>query len=312
MSNKASAMDPAQPDVSVVIPFFNNPTAVLRAIDVVFAQSHENWELIVVDDGSFHQLAECDRKVDDPRVRWLRHETNRGVSVARNTGVAAARGAFIAFLDADDEWTTHKLERQLAAARASSSPHNALCLTKVIVKSEGKIRIRPERQKRNTERFDEYLFIHGGFAQTSSFFLGRTLADRIEFRPQLRQYEDHLYLIDADLAGAEYVFIDEPLTIYNDDDVHGRLSLQARDGHAVSFLREAGDALSPNARLSFEVRYMSVDMIRAKPLVTVRLALRALYLGALKPRYLFALFLRSILPCSWYALAKNKLVKWHA
>lgn len=99
--------------VSVVIPVHNRATAVRRAIASVLAQTCQDVEIIVVDDGSTDGTAAAISQIDDPRVRVIGHERSRGASAARNTGIRASRGEFVAFLDSDDEWLPSKLERQL-------------------------------------------------------------------------------------------------------------------------------------------------------------------------------------------------------
>jgi len=101
--------------VSVVIPSFQRVDWLRRAIDSVLAQTVSEFEVVVVDDGPSDGVARFVARHPDPRVRCVRHELNRGVAAARNTGVAAARGPVIGFLDHDDVWLPTKLERQLAA-----------------------------------------------------------------------------------------------------------------------------------------------------------------------------------------------------
>ena len=100
-------------DVSVIIPTYDRASTLPRAIDSVLAQTLAPLELIVVDDGS---ADDTERLVRDryARVRYLK-QSNAGVSAARNRGLAAARGSWLAFLDSDDEWRPRKTERQLAA-----------------------------------------------------------------------------------------------------------------------------------------------------------------------------------------------------
>jgi glycosyltransferase involved in cell wall biosynthesis len=100
--------------VSVIIPTFNRAHLIRRAVDSVLRQGLPA-EVIVVDDGSQDATADVLEAYGD-RIRVLRQE-NRGVSAARNRGVAAASGDWIAFLDSDDEWLPHKLERQLELVR---------------------------------------------------------------------------------------------------------------------------------------------------------------------------------------------------
>ncbi len=108
-------MDTAQksPKVSVVIPTYNRVCTVVRAIESVLTQTYQNLEIIVVDDGSTDNTREVIERLHDPRVRYIRHGENRGGSLARNTGIEAATGEYIAFLDSDDEWLPEKLERQV-------------------------------------------------------------------------------------------------------------------------------------------------------------------------------------------------------
>ncbi|WP_277555864.1 glycosyltransferase family 2 protein [Halobaculum limi] len=102
------------PEVSVVIPAYERGDMVGRAIDSALAQTVDDIEVVVVDDGSEDDTEAVVTAYDDERVRYLAHETNRGVSAARNTGLATATGEYVAFLDSDDEWLPNKLERQLS------------------------------------------------------------------------------------------------------------------------------------------------------------------------------------------------------
>ncbi|MGH9255980.1 MAG: glycosyltransferase family 2 protein [Vicinamibacterales bacterium] len=101
------------PKVSVVIPVLNRPVAVRRAIESVLTQTLQDFEIIVVDDGSTDETAAAVQAFADPRIRLTRHERPRGGSAARNTGIRASSAPYVAFLDSDDEWLPTKLERQL-------------------------------------------------------------------------------------------------------------------------------------------------------------------------------------------------------
>ncbi|ELZ10994.1 family 2 glycosyl transferase [Halovivax asiaticus JCM 14624] len=101
------------PTVSVVIPTYNRAALLSRAIDSVLAQTADDFELLVVDDGSTDDTEAVVTGYRDDRVRYIAHDTNRGANQARNTGIDAADGDFVAFLDSDDEWRPRKLEAQL-------------------------------------------------------------------------------------------------------------------------------------------------------------------------------------------------------
>lgn len=91
------------PAVSVVIPLYNKEPHIARALNSVLNQTHQDFEIIVIDDGSTDEGAEVVRGFRDPRIQLIQQE-NKGVSAARNLGIEAARAELIAFLDADDEW----------------------------------------------------------------------------------------------------------------------------------------------------------------------------------------------------------------
>jgi glycosyltransferase involved in cell wall biosynthesis len=100
------------PLISVVVPVFAGERFLGEALDSIAAQTHSSVETIVVDDGSPDHSVQI--AAGRPGVRVLR-EPHRGVAAARNTGLSAARGELIAFLDQDDQWRPRKLARQLAA-----------------------------------------------------------------------------------------------------------------------------------------------------------------------------------------------------
>jgi len=103
----------AKRSVTVVIPTFNSARFLREAVDSALAQTVPPMEVIVIDDGSTDNTPEIMAAyASDPRVRYLRQK-NAGQSSARNNGIRAAQGEFIAFLDADDRWKPNKLERQL-------------------------------------------------------------------------------------------------------------------------------------------------------------------------------------------------------
>lgn len=98
------------PKVSVVIPTYNRANLVRRGIKSVLDQTYQHFELIVVDDASTDNTEKIVKNFNDKRVRYICHTVNRGVASAENTGIIAASGEYIAFLDHDDEWHPQYLE----------------------------------------------------------------------------------------------------------------------------------------------------------------------------------------------------------
>jgi glycosyltransferase involved in cell wall biosynthesis len=114
--------DEVDPLVSCILIFFNEEKYLGEAIESVVAQSHPNWELLLIDDGSTDASQSIARSYCERfpgQVHYLTHEgrANRGRSATRNLGLRHARGEFAAFLDGDDWWYPDKLERQIALFR---------------------------------------------------------------------------------------------------------------------------------------------------------------------------------------------------
>lgn len=99
------------PKVSVIIPTYNRANYVVEAIESVFNQTYRNMETIVIDDGSTDDTQEKISQLRD-RIKYI-YQDNRGPAIARNWGIRASQGEFIAFLDSDDVWLAEKLELQI-------------------------------------------------------------------------------------------------------------------------------------------------------------------------------------------------------
>ena len=108
------------PRVSVIIPTYNRAAMLPRAVNSVLAQTFADFELLIVDDCSADQTPEVVAGFADPRIRSFRHCRNGGTAKTRNTGIANARGEYIAFLDDDDEYLPPNLEQQVAVLDAAS------------------------------------------------------------------------------------------------------------------------------------------------------------------------------------------------
>src|SRR5262249_23296673 len=112
------------PLVSVIVPVYNGEKYLRFALESVVGQKHRPLEIIVVDDGSTDSSAAIAKGFTE--VRYL-HQANAGVASARNTGLKAATGAFIAFLDQDDLWLPGKLDRQASFLHENAQAMYVLC-----------------------------------------------------------------------------------------------------------------------------------------------------------------------------------------
>ena len=97
--------------VSVLIPTYNRAYIISDALDSVLKQTYRDFEIIIVDDGSSDGTRDVVEGFRSEKIRYLRHALNRGCSAAYNTGISAAEGELVAFLDSDDIWKGDYLER---------------------------------------------------------------------------------------------------------------------------------------------------------------------------------------------------------
>ncbi len=208
--------------VSVIMPAYNRAHVIGRAIKSVLAQTYNDFELIIVDDGSSDKTEEVVRSFDDPRIRFLRHERNRGVCAARNTGIKASQGDFITFLDSDDEFTPARLQEQVSALKKYGA--NNIFVTGTIFLDDNGARVQTTSKKETLcpcQADDIY---------ESFFSAGRNSPQRLVTMMTRRQFLDEVGLFDEQLPASEfwdlglrlakkyrYQVIDTPLEIVHRD-----------------------------------------------------------------------------------------------
>lgn len=204
LSRLSSQQGAGDPLVSVVIPVFNGARTVSATLRSALSQTCASLEVIVVDDGSTDESCEIVSAfaARDPRVRLVR-QANAGVAAARNTGIAQARGDFVAPLDADDLWHPRKLERQVdAAQRAGPAVGLVYCGFRFIDDADRVIETAPYYDVRGWGflRHLAYNFVGSGSAP----LIRRTALERVGgYDPSLRELgaqgcED--YLLQARIA----------------------------------------------------------------------------------------------------------------
>ncbi|MCK9985524.1 MAG: hypothetical protein AzoDbin1_01996 [Azoarcus sp.] len=199
------------PTVSVIIPAWNAAWCVGRAIDSVFAQEYRDFELIVVDDGSTDDTAAVLATYAD-RLQVVT-KPNGGMSSARNAGIRAARGLYLAFLDADDRWLPYKLARQVAML--GSHPELAFCAAVATIedlqgRTLGEWRGAQGRTADVAEVFENHTAVAGG---ASAVLARRDLVTRLGgFDETLAGAEDTDLWIRLAAHGG-FACIDEPMVV---------------------------------------------------------------------------------------------------
>lgn len=213
--SKKTKSQTTAPIVSVVIPTFNRAGVVRAAVESALRQTLADLEVIVVDDGSVDTTQADLAAIADSRFRLLRHDVNRGAAAARNTGIRAARGNLIAFLDSDDTWLEDKLARQVAVLRAASK-RDAVCCSGVFLHliDHGVTR---ERRIAPSNNWLETLAVGCDLSPGSTQLTWRETFDRVgPLDETLPRFEDWDWLFRYALNGGGVAVISEPLAhVYN-------------------------------------------------------------------------------------------------
>lgn len=209
-----AARHAARPVVSVILPTYQRAHTLGRALASVLAQTFQDYELLVIDDASTDDTVDVIARFDDPRLRYLRQDTNRGVAAARNRGLAEARGEFVAFLDSDDEWLPRKLARQLEVFEQHGVEVGLVSTGIEVVDAEGATRCLAPTQSGDIQA--ALLLDNVVYGGGSSVMLRRGVVERAgTFDETLHALEDYDYWLRiAQFYRVEHAT--EPLARYHD------------------------------------------------------------------------------------------------
>lgn len=243
------------PMVSVIIPTFNRGWILEEAIDSVLEQEYQNFELIVVDDGSTDNTPEILNSYSS-KITVIR-QANQGVSAARNKGIRHSSGQLIAFLDSDDRWLPHKLSRQVAFFE--SHPELSICQTEEIWIRNG-VRVNPKKrhQKPSGMIFERSLALC--LVSPSAVMLRRSLLEDVglfdENLPACEDYDLWLRISCRYPVG----LIDTPLIVKqggHDDQLSRAPSLDR-------FRIRALERMIENGNLTKKQRTAAIKILKAK------------------------------------------------
>lgn len=198
------------PQVSVIMPAFNSARFISDSIESVREQTFTNWELLIIDDASGDQtVGEVEQIIPlDGRIRLFKNKTNQGPGICRNKGIKAAKGDYIAFLDADDLWKPHKLETQLDYMKKNGV---AVCFS-----SYERIEENGKKRKEIVEALPFLTYQKLLRANYIGNLTGIYHAAKIGkiYGPEIRKRQDWALWLAAVKKGGTAKSIEEPLAIY--------------------------------------------------------------------------------------------------
>jgi len=202
------------PTVSVIIPTYNRAHLVGRAIQSVLNQTYKDFELIIIDDGSTDNteniIKEFQKK--DKRTKYIKHNKNKGGSAARNTGIKAAKGEYIAFQDSDCEWLPEKLGKQIKIFKRASPEIGVVYTGSKVIKNNKKFYAPSSKIKKKEGNIYKAL-LEGNFISTGTAVVVTEYLKKVGmFDERLPRFQDWELWIRLSKY-YRFKFINEPLYI---------------------------------------------------------------------------------------------------
>lgn len=304
------------PLVSIVIPTRNRAHTVGAAIHSCLVQTVRDFEIIVVDDdGSTDDIASALAPFRDPRIRLI--DRFRGTAAAaRNGGAQQARGKYVAFLDSDDEFLPHKLERCLDVLDRLG--RGAVYSQTYVDRGVARLWIKPSRGLLPGESIYDYLLLHKGWVHPSTIVLDADIARAHPFREDLRFGDDTQFAVDLCRAGVPLRMIEEPLAIYHDTTSATRLSqaptfesLETPSNRAfVDWIESQRPFMSRRTYDAYRAWFLARFVGRQQPRRALGLLWSAHRTGSLSTRQAAMQAIQIFMPHTYRRLAD--LVAWQA
>jgi glycosyltransferase involved in cell wall biosynthesis len=238
-----------------------------RAVRSALGQTLRQIEVVVVIDGedAATALAVSQWAREDPRLRVLALPVPVGGSDARNRGVDAACGEWIAFLDDDDEWLPGKLEAQLDAVRNSTAPF-LIGTCKMIARTPARDYVWPRRFPAPQEQIGEYILARHsltrgeGYIQTSTFFVRRSLMQAQPFKSgQLKHQDTEWVLRLGRLPGIEVVFAEQVLAIHYIEEERPTVSNKSNWRYSLDWVRRDRHLFTARALSGFVLYQIAAE-----------------------------------------------------
>lgn len=175
--------------VSIVIPTYNRAHLLSRAIQSVLNQTYSNFELLVVDDFSTDCTESVVKGFHDNRIRYIRHKKTQGAATARNNGIKATKGEYIAFQDSDDEWLPTKLEKQVSAFNSAPSDLGVVYTSFWLI-DNGKKTLVPSSHVKQTEGKIHDELLKTNFVSTPTVVVRKECFEKVGMFANIPRFQD--------------------------------------------------------------------------------------------------------------------------
>ena len=202
--------------ISIIIPTYNRGRLIERSVKSVLEQDYRNLEVIVIDDCSTDNTEEVLKNLTDVRIEFIKHTQNKGANAARNTGIKAANGDYIAFQDSDDEWMPEKLSKQMKIFEDSDDENLGIVYTAFWKIEEKTKKYIPSKDILKTSGDLHNVLLGKNFISTQTLLIKKECLLDVgifdESLPRLQDWElllrlskdYHFYLVDEPLVNVYY------------------------------------------------------------------------------------------------------------
>jgi glycosyltransferase involved in cell wall biosynthesis len=188
-----------EPLVSILMLTYNRANYISEAISSVLAQTYQNWQLIIIDDGSTDNTAELLSKYTDPRIVYIKDTVNKGLLVRRRESLTKATGVYVAILDSDDIWI-HKEKLAKQVAILESEPQCAVVGSFIHIINETGSTLATNSYQTTDQEIRKHILVRNQFAN-SSVLMRKTLLDQTEGYRKFDMAEDFELFLQLGLVG---------------------------------------------------------------------------------------------------------------
>lgn len=273
----------------VVIPVFNRAQPLRRALRSVLDQTCQDFEIVVVDDGSTDDPKSIVDAIGDPRIRFIRQD-NRGGGAARNSGIDQARGRLVAFLDSDDVFLPAHLDtmRHLLDGTNDTAGYAPM----IVDRGKGRTFVKPPRAIEAGEHMANYLMCDRGFVPTITLVLERKVARRVRYSDTLPFAQDTDFAIRLYLAGCKFVMAGQPGAVWRDISDPNRASAGRKGARLTTWIEQLRPRIPANAYYGCRGWMIAKGVAAANPRAAFGLYCQAVSRGCYSARLAATIFLQ--------------------
>ena len=282
----------------------------MATVKSVLNQTFPDFEIVVVDDAGTDDTESQLKKINDPRIIYVRQPSNRKANAARNAGVAKSRAPWVCFLDSDDLWLPNRLENLKSLIESQkNSEKNIYWSSLWYDRGNGIKQVKPSCPKPESMPVMEYLLCNEGLIQTSTLCMANSVARSFPFDEEITVHDDDDLLMRLEQAGFSLVQDSNPQVVWMADTRADRVSLARGIQNELDWLRKRTSMLTAKARAAFLALHVAPRLTGLKKLQGIWYVLKAWLTRAISTRRSALALCATLLPPQTYQTVIRALLK---